>query len=489
MQVTLHTLKDVLPTQVLVFVLAKGESITRHIFWKKVRVKDQSYLSLFAKKEFTAEEKECKVAILPSGKKALLIGKGEEKKWNYRKMFLLCRQIMQTAKEAKIGCYVLAISDVVSTVTSETVEQIVAQSLIADYDFHIYKKRPQDGWPQVEELSLVVDAVTPELKKAAVMGKIIGEQVNGARDLANIPGGDMTPTLLAEKAREIGEKFGGLVTVLGKKQMEAEGMGAVLGVAKGSVEEPKFIIMEYSGGEQNDKTTVLVGKGVTFDTGGVNLKPDKAMLGMHMDMSGAAAVIHVFAALARMKVKKNIVALIPAVENMPGGSGYRPGDVLKSLSGMTIEIGHTDAEGRVILADALTYAKRFNPEKVFDVATLTGAAMAALGARASAVFSKNQKLIAQLKDAGEASGDFVWEMPLWDEYEEEIKGTVGDVQNVGKFSGKGGAITAAMFLYQFAKKYTWAHIDIAPTMESIEGQYLAKGATGAGCALLIQLLK
>ena len=161
MQVTLHTLKDVLPTQVLVFVLAKGESITRHIFWKKVRVKDQSYLSLFAKKEFTAEEKECKVAILPSGKKALLIGKGEEKKWNYRKMFLLCRQIMQTAKEAKIGCYALAISDVVSTVTSETVEQIVAQSLIADYDFHIYKKRPQDGWPQVEELSLVVDAVTP----------------------------------------------------------------------------------------------------------------------------------------------------------------------------------------------------------------------------------------------------------------------------------------------------------------------------------------
>ncbi len=489
MKVTLHTIKEALPTPVLVFALAQGESLAKHPLWKKVSAKDASYLSMVVKKEFKAEEKECRVVVLPSGKKVLLAGKGEEKKWNHRKMLLFVRQLVQTAKAAKIDGYALTLADFDKEVNPTLVEQIVAQTIIANYDFHQYKKRPKDGWPSVETLALVVEEVTQPLKKAVTTGKVMGEQVNNTRDLANIPGGDMTPTLLADRARAVGEKIGARVTVLGKHQIEEEGMGAVLGVARGSDEEPKFIIMEYSGGEKNEKPTVLVGKGVTFDTGGMNLKPDKAMLGMHMDMAGAAAVINAFAALVRLKVKKNIVALVPAVENMPSGSGYRPGDVLRSLSGLTIEIGHTDAEGRVILADALTYAKRYNPSRVLDVATLTGAAMAALGSRASAIFSKNEELIMELKEAGESAGDFVWEMPLWNEYEEEIKGNVGDVQNIGKFSGRGGAITAAMFLYQFAKKYNWAHIDIAPTMESIEGQYLAKGATGAGCALLIQMLK
>ena len=209
---------------------------------------------------------------------------------------------------------------------------------------------------------------------------------------------------------------------------------------------------------------------------------------MHMDMSGGAAVIRTVVLAARLNLKKNIVGLVPAVENMPSGSSYRPGDILKTMSGKTIEIGNTDAEGRVILADALTYAERYQPRLVVDVATLTGAAVAALGQRASALFTKNEKLSRLFERLGEESGEYVWPLPLWDEYEEDIKGTFGDWNNSGK-TRWGGAITGAMFLYQFAKKYPWVHIDIAPRMTSIDGDYLAKGAAGAPMGLLVRLLE
>ena len=210
---------------------------------------------------------------------------------------------------------------------------------------------------------------------------------------------------------------------------------------------------------------------------------------MHMDMSGGAAVIHTIALAARLKIKKNIVGLVPAVENMPSGSSYRPGDILRTMSGKTIEVLNTDAEGRIILADALTYAKKYNPRLVVDVATLTGAAMAALGQRASAIFSRDEKLLRNFAAFGEQSGDYVWPLPLWDEYESEIKGTFGDVANIGK-TRYGGAITGAMFLYQFAKDLNcpWVHIDIAPRMTAVEGEYLSKGAAGAPIRLLIKFL-
>jgi leucyl aminopeptidase len=246
--------------------------------------------------------------------------------------------------------------------------------------------------------------------------------------------------------------------------------------------------MEYMAGEVGERPIVLVGKGVTFDTGGLNLKPSEAIYEMHMDMSGGAAVIHTIALAARLKLKRNVVGLVPAVENMPSGSSYRPGDVLRSMSGKTIEILNTDAEGRVILADALHYAKRYKPALVVDVATLTGAAMVALGNKASAIFTKDHELEEQIRSWGEESGDYVWPLPLWEEYEADIKGTFGDWANVGK--GKlAGAIAGAIFLYQWAKDYPWVHIDMAPRMTPAEGEHLAKGATGAPVRLLFRILE
>jgi leucyl aminopeptidase len=274
-------------------------------------------------------------------------------------------------------------------------------------------------------------------------------------------------------------------------------MGGIIGVARGSSERPRFIVAEYLAGRKKERPIVLVGKGVTFDTGGLNLKPEQGMGEMHMDMSGGAAVIHIISALARLKIKKNIVGLVPAVENMPSGSSYHPGDMLKTMSGKTIEVLNTDAEGRIILADALAYAQKFySPRLVIDIATLTGAAISALGQRASAIFTNTPRLENILRETSEQTGDFVWPLPLWEEYEEEIKGTFGDVANIGK-TRNGGAITAAVFLWQFIKEAPnhsdkkptpWVHLDIAPRMTTIDGEYLSKGAAGASINLLTQFL-
>lgn len=257
----------------------------------------------------------------------------------------------------------------------------------------------------------------------------------------------------------------------------------------GSEARPRFIILEYYGTKKSVAPTVLVGKGVTFDTGGINLKPSDSILGMNMDMSGGAAVIHALAAAARLKLKKNVVALIPAVENMASGSSYRPGDILRAMSGKTIEVLNTDAEGRIILADALHYAKRYHPSLVVDVATLTGAAMVALGERATALFTEDEKLELHLRHLGEASGDYVWPLPMWDEYDEEVKGTFGDVANLGR-TRYGGAITAAVFLKQFVDKaYPWVHLDIAPRMTTLPDEFLSKGSAGAPVRLLVKILE
>ncbi|MEK7162365.1 MAG: M17 family metallopeptidase, partial [Patescibacteria group bacterium] len=261
-----------------------------------------------------------------------------------------------------------------------------------------------------------------------------------------------------------------------------------LGVSRGSDEPPRFIVMEYLKGPKKEKPVVLVGKGVTFDTGGLNLKPEQAIYEMHMDMSGGSAVIHAIRAAARLKLKKNIVGLVPAVENMPSGSSYHPGDVLRTMSGKTIEVLNTDAEGRIILADALTYAKKYEPRLVVDAATLTGAALAALGQRYTGLFTADKKLEERFRRLGEETGDRVWPLPLSAEYEEEIKGTFGDWANIGK-TKYGGATTAAVFLWQWAKGYPWVHLDIAPRMTTIEGEYLAKGAAGAPVRLLVRLLE
>lgn len=473
-----------------VFLLKQKEKLEKHPFFGFLNKTDRGYLLAFQKKSPLKPDHN-HLIFLPGGSEVLLLGLPERSKFNHRKALLAARRVIFVARRERIKNIAVNLDDLIVSDSprdrKELAELLAMEFQIANFEFVEYKTKPSEGWFFVEEVAVATRG-NLNISDALTRGRMIGEEVNHARTLANTPGGDMTPKSLAASAVRAGKENGFKVTVLEAKEMEKLGMGGVLGVAKGSSEEPRFIVMEYMKGKKSEAPVVLVGKGVTFDTGGLNLKPTSGIYEMHMDMSGGAAVIHAIAALARIKAKKNIVGLVPAVENMPSGSSYRPGDVLRTMSGKTIEVLDTDAEGRVILSDALTYAARYKPRLIVDVATLTGAAMSALGQRASALFATSEKLERALCESGERTGDFVWPMPLWEEYEEEIKGTFGDWANIGK-TKYGGAINGAVFLWQFVKGHAWAHIDIAPRMTAIEGDFLVKGASGAAVPLLAYFLR
>ena len=425
--------------------------------------------------------------------KTLYLKCDEAEKINLRKLFLLIRKMVAIAKNAKVDRLAFNFTDFkfrnIKISDVELGEIIGSQLDFANYEFVQYKTPPKEGFSLIKEIFIM--ETSKEVEQAILKGNIIADEVNKTRSLANTPGGDMTPQILAKKAHEAVKGMPVEVKVFGEKQMEKEKMQAILSVGHGSDEESQFIIMEYWGvGNKKEKPIVLVGKGVTFDSGGINLKPSSSLLGMNMDMSGGAAVIHTIALAAKMKLKKNVIGLIPSVENMASGKSYRPGDIIRSMSGATIEILNTDAEGRVILADALTYAQRYNPEMVIDIATLTGAAAVALGERASAIFTGDDNLSKIMEKIGEQTGDYLWRLPLWEEYENEIKGSLGDWTNIhNKDSRYGGAIYGAIFLYQFIKGYKWAHLDIAPRMTSMAGEYLAQGALGTPVRLLYKMIE
>lgn len=319
--------------------------------------------------------------------------------------------------------------------------------------------------------------------KAVAQGLARGEAIAAgvalARECANRPGNHCTPSFLGEQAKKLGKEFGLKVEVLDRKAIEKLGMGSFLAVAQGSDEPPRFIVAQYHGAPKTQAPVVLVGKGITFDTGGISIKPAAEMDEMKFDMGGAAGVLGTLRAVAQLKPKLNLVVLVPTCENMPGGRAIKPGDVVKSLSGQTIEILNTDAEGRLILCDALTYAERFKPAAVVDVATLTGACVIALGHHHSGLFSADDGLAEQLLAAGRTALDPCWRMPLDEEYDEALKSNFADMANVGHRAG--GAITAAKFLQRFARKYRWAHLDIAGTAWKSGA---AKGATGRPVPLL-----
>lgn len=477
-------------SSVPVFFLKNKAKADKHDFIKLISKEDAGYVSRFLDK--SGDDEFLRTLLLPSGSKAVVVFAKENKKTPLRKTIILIRRIIALARKEKIKDIAMNLGDflVAGSSEEEIAELIATQSELANFEFNNYKTPPKGGWNSVERV-FIAGEETSFLKKAVTEGKIIGEEINKARALSNTPGGDMTPAKLAEEAVKSGRETGFKVKVLKEAEIKKLNMGGVIGVSKGSAERPRFIIMEYLKGKKGEKPVVLVGKGVTFDTGGLNLKPSSYIYEMHMDMSGGAAVIHTIAALARMKIKKNIIGLVPAVENMPSGSSYHPGDLLKTMNGKTIEVLDTDAEGRVILADALEYSKKYKPELVVDIATLTGAAAAALGQRASAIFSTDSDIEGKLINSGEKTGDYLWPLPLWEEYEEEIKGTFGDFANVGK-TRYGGAITGAVFLWQFIKndeKINWVHLDIAPRMTSIEGDSLAKGAAGASINLLAHFIR
>jgi leucyl aminopeptidase len=307
--------------------------------------------------------------------------------------------------------------------------------------------------------------------------------VSLAKDLGNLPANVCTPTYLAQQARKIAREWKLQFEVLERKDMETLGMGSLLSVAQGSHQPPKLIVLSYAGGPKKAKPVVLVGKGITFDTGGISLKPSAEMDEMKFDMCGAASVLGALRACAEMKLKLNVVGIIPTTENMPGGGATKPGDIVTSMSGQTIEVLNTDAEGRLILCDALTYAERFEPAAVVDIATLTGACVIALGHVAIGLFSNKESLARELLAAGDEAYDRAWHMPLWDDYQEPLKSNFADMANIG--GRPGGSITAACFLSRFAKKFDWAHLDIAGTAWNSGKE---KGATGRPVALLVSFL-
>ncbi len=303
------------------------------------------------------------------------------------------------------------------------------------------------------------------------------------KTLGNLPGNICTPTYLAEQAKEMAKKYKLKVTVLEEKDMEKLGMHSLLSVSHGSRQPAKLITLEYQGADKKQKPVVLVGKGITFDSGGISLKPGAEMDEMKYDMCGAASVLGTMQAIAEMKLKLNVVIVIPSSENLPDGSASKPGDIVKSMSGQTIEILNTDAEGRLVLCDALTYSARFNPDTVIDIATLTGACIIALGHVASGLFSNEDSLAQELLKAGDAAHDRAWHMPMWDDYQQQLDSNFADMQNIGGRAG--GSITAACFLSRFTKDFRWAHLDIAGTAWKSGKD---KGATGRPVPLLAQYL-
>lgn len=415
--------------------------------------------------------------------KVILLGFGESKKTtasDFRKALNSAAKALSKSEHKTVTLLVDEIA--VDKWTSEEKALCSSEVLVhAHYQFTRCKSK-------VEKKAAVSVSYGTEASrlsnKGLKTGAAIGNGMNVARELGNLPGNICTPTYLAGEARKLARKHKNLsTTILSEKQMKALGMGSLLSVSAGSAEPAQLIVMEYKGAAKNVKPHVLVGKGITFDTGGISLKPGGGMDEMKFDMCGAASVFGTMNAITAIEPKMNVVAIVAAAENMPGSKATKPGDIVTSMSGKTIEILNTDAEGRLVLCDALTYAEKFKPASVVDIATLTGACVVALGKHATGLFSNDDDLAEQLLEAGKSAGDRAWHMPLWDEYQSQLDSNFADMANIG--GRDGGAITAACFLSRYTKKYTWAHLDIAGTAWHSGGN---KGATGRPVPLLTQYL-
>ena len=373
--------------------------------------------------------------------------------------------------------------------TSEGDEWVLNQlSLIAEnqsytYDAKLNKKNVRVV--KLKKLRISIDSSSSDakLKKALKTGQTVGQGSNAAKDLANLPGNVCTPSYLAKTSQAAAKSYASLsCKVLGEKEMKKLGMDCLLSVGAGSAQESKLITIEYKGGKKGEQPHALVGKGITFDTGGISLKPGGAMDEMKFDMCGAASVIGTMQVVAELKLPINVVGIVASAENMPGSKATKPGDVVRTMSGLTVEVLNTDAEGRLVLADALTYAKRFKPQSVVDIATLTGAVIMALGYSTSGLMSNDDSLAKELLAAGDESCDRAWQLPLWDVYQKDLDSNFADIANIG---GRAGTITAACFLSRFTEEFKWAHLDVAGTAQ-FKGA--AKGGSGRPVPLLSQYL-
>jgi len=420
--------------------------------------------------------------------RVLLVGCGREREVGdsqYRSIISKAATTLNETGSMEATTYLTELS-VKSRHTHWKIRQAVEITEDALYHFDRYKSKKEDTRRPLRKLTFSVPKRSDlaDGEQAIKEGAAVSKGVAITKDLANMPANDCTPTYLADHARSMAGTYPSLtVTVHEQSEMEKMGMGALLSVARGSRQPPKFIVIEYKKGGKKEKPMCLVGKGITFDSGGISIKPAQGMDEMKYDMCGAASVIGALTACAELELPLNVVGIIPTCENKPDGNATNPGDIVKSMSGQTIEVLNTDAEGRLILCDALTYAERFNPDKVVDIATLTGACIIALGHHATGVMGNHNPLIHDILNAGKTSADRAWGLPLWDEYQDQLKSNFADIPNVA--GRDAGSITAACFLSRFAKKYHWAHMDIAGTAWNTGSN---KGATGRPVPLLTQLL-
>ena len=420
-------------------------------------------------------------------KRVLLVGLGKEQEFKEKSFLSALGAILSALQKTAVADATVFLSDfpVTARASAWKVHHTVITAIGSNYRFDQLKSKPDNNPSSLRKLTLCIDDrdQLAACEEAMQQSMAIAHGMNLAKDLGNLAPNICTPAYLAKQAKDLGKSHKLKVTVLEEKDMEKLGMGSLLSVARGSEQPAKLIALEYHGAAKKDHPVVLVGKGVTFDTGGISLKPAAEMDEMKFDMSGAGSVLGTLLAVAEMKLPINVVGIIPATENMPSGKATKPGDVVTSLSGQTIEILNTDAEGRLILCDALTYAERYNPKAVIDIATLTGACVIALGNFTTGLMSNDDKLAQELLAAGELAADRAWQLPLWDEYQDLLKSNFADIANIGGRAA--GTITAACFLSRFTKKYRWAHLDIAGTAWKSGKD---KGSTGRPVPLLTQYL-
>lgn len=442
-------------------------------------------------REFTGKLSRVKIietlGRLPS-ERLVLVGLGKRRDLNPEKMRRAAGSAATALKSTGVSSCATILQDC-GNGSPAYLSAVVEGFLLGSYVFDNYRTKPCEQSP-LKELHLLVDSKkkVKAAENVAAEGFLLCEAVNLARDLVSHPGNIATPSFLGEQAIAVSGRYGLGCHVMDSEEIEQTGMHALHSVGKGSVNPPRFIVMQYSGGAKGKKPLVIIGKGVTFDSGGISLKPRDGMERMKDDMAGAAAVIGTMQAVAALNLKVNLVGLIPAAENMPDGRSYKPGDVIRTMSGRTVEINNTDAEGRMVLCDALHYALRYKPAVIIDLATLTGACLVALGAEASGLMGTDESLKKSLKKAGEKTGERLWELPLWEEYGEAMKSDIADFKNSG--GAHAGTITAAWFLKQFVGNCNWAHLDIAGTAWEDKGKgYRPKGATGIGVRLLVEYLR
>ncbi len=445
-------------------------------------------LDLLRTKKFQGKLNE--TFLLPVGRRwVVLVGAGKKEELTLERV----RQAAGTASRRMLAAgfdtFARGLVQVPGATAEQAAQAVTEGTILGTYRYTELKALPPEERKRLSSVVLVAPTARDAraAKRGVWRGQTIAEAVCWSRDLVNRPSNRLTPTIMAREAKAAARRFGFRCRVLGPAEQRRAGMNALLGVARGSHEPSRFMVLEYRGrGAGAKKTLAFLGKGITFDSGGISIKPADKMELMKYDMAGGAAVLGAFRAVAALKLPVHVIGLVPATENLPGGSAQKPGDVVRAVGGKTIEVINTDAEGRLVLADALGYAKRFKPAAMVDLATLTGACVVALGQHCMGLMTNSPKWAGQVKQAAARTSERAWELPLWPEYTEAVKSDVADVKNVG--DGKAGTITAAAFLKEFVGETPWVHLDIAGVAWADAGKgYQPKGATGVGVRLLTEL--